>query len=213
MKLFTSLASLINDPSVNNINLIAPSPFSNLEFSREELLALCQGQALISEALSQHFVRRRVFWEHFSAEFPDHALISLKDAELGLDRLSAELISNTDREAVALSKFVRSWAAACAHTRKTLKVRLDRIEAKSNLSPGFGGAWAEYEDVLQKALVSLRRTIYPLLEALIDFLPDDDSTKEEAEQKIREGLDIIHDPTLRRDYEPQWKRARGNSNS
>jgi hypothetical protein len=207
MNPFKSLLRLLKDTSVSKIELTATPPFVKLVFDREELLGLLQGQALISDAIAQHFVRRRVFWEDIAGENREYVLKSLEQAQTELDGLSSTISERKEPSVIALTKFIRSWASACALTCKTLKQRLDEIDEEKGQVLGYDSAGEDRFEALRDALVSLRQTVYPLVTALIGFLPDDDPTKQAAQQKLDEGLSVISDARLQRESIPEWDEA------
>jgi len=202
-----SLHRLLRDNSVSKIEVTATPPFVKLVFDRSELEGLLRAQSQIADALSRLFVRRRVFWEDIGKEAPDYVLDSLTTAETELDGYVASLSSNSNDSVAGLAKFIRAWSAACAGTRKPLKQRLDEIDAEKAQVLGYDWAGEDREHALRDALISLRRTVYPLVAALIAFLPDDDPTKTEAQNLWDRGLNEIADATLQRAVLPDFDEA------
>ena len=101
-------------------------------------------------------------------------IASLEQATADLDAVSEKLSTRQRVATVTLAKFTRAWAAACSLTHRTLQGDLDLVAAdKAGVDET---ARADPTAALHAALVRLRRTIYPLVFALVDFLPDDDPT-------------------------------------
>jgi hypothetical protein len=208
MNPFKSLLRLLKDTTVSKIELTATPPFVKLVFDKEELLGLFRGQALVSDAISKHFVRRRVFWEGIPEQNREYVLESLEEAEAGLDGLSLMLSEGTEPSAVGLTKFLRSWASTCALARKSLKKRLDEIEnEEKNHTLDHDSAEKNRTKAYRDALVALRRTVYPLVTALVGFLPDNDPTKQAAQKKLDEGLGVVPGVSLKRESIPDWDEA------
>jgi hypothetical protein len=203
-----SLYRLLRDNSVNKIELTATPPFIKLIFDRSELEALLRSQSQIADVLSRHFVRQRVFWQDIGKENRDYVLTSLELAETELDRY-AEGAGHGNDSAIALGKFARAWAAACATTRKQLKENLDDIDAEKAQILGYDSAGEDRCEALREALVSLRRTVYPLIAALIALLPEDESAKAQAQAKWDEGMDHIQDASIQRSVLPDFDEANG----
>jgi len=202
-----SLHRLLRDNSVSKIEITATPPFVKLVFDRSELEALLRGQSQIADALSRLFVRRRVCWQDIAKEIPEDVVESLESAETELDGYVASLSSISNDTVSGLAKFIRAWSAACAGTRKTLKERLDEIDAEKAQVLGYDSAGEDREKALWSALISLRRTVYPLVIALIGFLPDDDPTKTEAQNLWDRGLNEIADASLQRAVLPEFDEA------
>jgi len=207
MNLVKSLLRLLKDATVSKIELTAAPPFVKLVFDREELQGLLQGHSIIADAVSKHFIRRRVFWEDITKENREYALKSLEEAEAELNELSLKLSEKKEPLVLGLTKFIRSWASACSLTRKNLKQRLDEIDDEKNNVLGYDSAGEDRAEALRDALIELRKTVYPSVTALIGFLADDDLTKQEAQQKLDYGLNLIADAQLQRESIPEWDEA------
>jgi len=203
-----SLHRLLRDSSVNKIEITAMPPFIKLTFDRTELEALLRAQSQIADVLSRHFIRQRVFWEAIDKEQPSYVLTSLASAEAALDTYAATAGDGND-SATGLRKFARAWAAACATTHKQLKERLGEIDAEKAQVLGYDSAGEDRREALHDALISLRRTIYPLVSALIAFLPDDEPTKAQAQAQWDSALNQIPDASLQRSVLPDFDEANG----
>lgn len=202
-----SLHRLLRDNSVSKIEITATPPFVKLVFDRSELEALLRAKSQIADAVSRLFVRRRVFWEDIAKESPEYVLKSLAAAETDLDAYSTSISSASSDTVAGLSKFIRAWATACGKTHKSLKERLDEIDIEKAQVLGYDWAGEDRQNALRDALVLLRRTVYPLVGALISFLPDEDPTKLEAQFSLDEGLNLISDAALQRSVIPEFDEA------
>lgn len=208
MTLLKSLGILLKHGSVSKIELTAMPPFAKIVFDKEELVALLQSQSLVSEAVDVHFVRRQVFWQDIRKENRDDVLKSLTDAESQLDGLKKQLAGSKNASALGLVKFLSGWATACSTTAKTLRRSLKEIEEQKAYEIDYESACDDRQKVLGEALVSLRQTVYPLVEALVAFLPEDDSAKKEAQELLNTGLNLMPNAKLLRGCFPQWDEAK-----
>ncbi len=206
MNLLRSLHRLLRDNSVSKIELTATPPFIKLIFDRSELETLLLSQSQLADVLSKHFIRQRVFWEDIAKEQRDYVLASLATAETALDGYAAASESGSDT-ATGLRKFVRAWAAACATTRKQLKERLDEIDAEKAQVLGYDSAGEDRREALHDALIALRRTVFPLIAALIALLPDDEPTKAQAQAKWDEAMNQVRDASIQRSILPDFDEA------
>jgi hypothetical protein len=208
MNLLRSLHRLLRDNSVSRIELTATPPFIKLTFDRSELESLLRSRSQAADVLSKHFIRQRVFWEDIAKEDRGYVLVSLATAETALDVYAAALESGSDT-AIGLQKFVRAWAAGCATTRKQLKESLDKIDAEKAQIIGYDSAGEDRREALEKALIELRCTIFPLIAALIALLPDDEPTKADAQAKWEEGMNKVRDGSIQRSVLPSFDEENG----
>lgn len=210
MNLFRSLHRLLRDNTVSHIELTAAPPFVKLIFDRSELESLLRSQSDVSNVLSQHFIRRRIFWEDFAAETPQYVLDSLRLAAMKLDDCVGAAQDANDA-AVGLRKFARAWAAACVNTRNNLEGRLAEIDAEQAQVLGYDNAGEDTQEALRDALVTLRRTSFPLIAALIAILPDDDPTKKQAQDTWDGAMNQIRDAEIQRSVLPSFDEASENN--
>ena len=195
--LIKSLTRLLN-VAVKDIGLTAEPPFVTVTFSIAELRSLIQEPQCISEVLAKCFVRRRVFWEDIRKESIEGVVKSLVEVESELDWWTTKLAASSDLSVVALTKFVRSWSTATSLVRKELGDRLRDIDDEKSSVPGYDSANEDRHTEVHNALVALRRRVYPLVSALVAFLPDDDPTKDDAQSRLDSGLSLVPDAAIQR---------------
>ena len=133
---------------------------------------------------------------------PEGVKKSLAEVESGLDDQAIALASNTDASVVALAKCVRAWTTATSLVHKQLVDSLRDIDEEKALTLGYDSADDDRRAAVRDALKALRRRIYPLVSLLVAFLDDDDPTKNEAQQCLDSGLNVIPDAALQRECNP-----------
>ena len=198
-----SLRWLLNMP-ISHIVLKAAPPFVEVKFDKSELQALVRDPDLVSDIVATCFIRRRVFWEDIRKEDRDAVVKSLVEVESDLDDRSSRLASSTVSSVTALTKFVRAWANGASLVRKELKDRLRDIDEEKATTLGYDWANEDRYQAMHDALVSLRKQVYPIVGALVAFLPDDDPTKRQAQDLLDRGLNLIPDAALQRGCVPEF---------
>jgi hypothetical protein len=195
---FKSLVRLLNDSSVNKIEISATPPFVKLIFDKAELQAALQGQSQISDVVSKYFVRRRVFWEDLRKEDPAAVEASLQEVEERLDGVTAQMAASTDALITGIAKFVRAWASSSSKTRKELSDKLREIREEKASTPGYESAGEDRHKALSETLIDLRRRIYPIITMMVALLSVDDPTKSEAQGYLDQGLNLVPNAALQR---------------
>ena len=198
------LRMLSRDVSITKVELTAAPPFVNMVFETQDIRHLPEAFDTIRDIVTLHFIRRQVMWMDIAKEEPQYVLASLETAEKGLDTQLHKLIEKAGPDVSALATFVRSWATACALARKDLRRTLDDIDAEKAQILGYDSAGEDRDEALRDALVLLRKTVYPLIYALIEVLPKDDGVRQQALAIWKQGLDFIRDADVQRSAIPDW---------
>ena len=197
-----SLRWLLNIP-VSEIVLKAP-PFVEIKFDRAELKALIEAPNLVSNIVATCFIQRRVFWEDIRKEDHKGVMKSLVEVESNLNQQSLQLATSPVSSVSALTKLVIAWASGASLVRKELEDRLREIDEEKATMLGYDSANEDRHEAIHDALVSLRKRIYPLVNALVAVLADDDPTKVEAQGYLDRGLNLIPDAALQRGCIPEF---------
>ena len=177
--------------AVRDVKLKAEPPFAEVTLSVDGLLSLIRDRASVASLIDDCFVRRRVFWQDVRGENPEAVRQSLAEVEFALAERTSHLVSSNDIAVTELAKFSRAWGSATALVRKDLETSLRDIADEKESTPGYDSAGDDRRTVVGEALVGLRQRVYPLVYALISFLPDDDPVKADAEPKLMSGLDFV----------------------
>ena len=172
-------------------------PLTIKDISLKVAKQLSKDTSLIERLLSDHFINRQVMWQDFRIEYAEgclRSLIELKQRNIAeADRFGA---SRKSKDRIFAEVF-QAWANECDRTIKDLKRLDDEQMIKEASLPRAGKghripkALRDHRDLerekLAKILGPFRATTYPMVEVLIDLLPDDNSIKQQAKERILAG--------------------------
>lgn len=190
-QLIDQIKYILQNASISKIEVSAAPPFVKITIDRKQIKSLLQHQADVSNVIAETFIRRRVFWEDATRENLTYCINSLRDAMSELNNFVKEMQKSELSSLVILSQFVRSWSSSASIVYKRLKDDLSDIDQNKGQDFNYDSAHEDRRVALRHALIDLRKRIYPSVQALVEFLPEDDPTRREAQELLDSGAELL----------------------
>jgi hypothetical protein len=180
-----------------------------IEFSRDEFLGLYDVHDQIADILLKSFVERGVMHIDLLKEDVARSVASMKDVAAYLDQKLGELRGKLPPDQRGLIRILDMYRSNCVTHAKAIE-RLSREIEEGNRGEFDSEFNVRPSDWLPRPLREFRLSVYPLIRALIDALPDEDLVKERALQGWYEGRKILEE-SQKDQAIPRWLIERANA--
>ena len=166
-------------------------PPIEITFDKAEFTAMLRSSEIASRAIAHCFVERRVFWERATSENYSYVISSLESVEPSLEAFDRELSNSSDPAAIGNARVVRCWRALTVQARKALTAEIDAINKEKAEDIFYDSAGEDRHNAMVRAVVDLRRQVYPLIRTLMDLTDDTDPIKNLALDRMDSGLEML----------------------
>jgi len=180
-----------------------------IEFTRDEFLSLYDAQDQIADIMLKSFVERYVMHYDLRREDVVRSIASIREVAEYLDKKLDELRGKLPKAQRGLIRILDMYRSNCITHAKAIEKLNEEIEE------GHRGEFeSEFKvrpsDWLPEPLRKFRLSVYPLVRALIDTLPDQDPVTIKALRVWYKGREVLleeqKDQTI-----PQWLVGRQES--
>lgn len=184
--------------------------FGEVSFKPKELLGALELQDYISEIINKGFVERWVMFYDLSKEEVDRCIKSLREVATFLDGKISDLRGRLSYKANGLVQIIEELRSACVTNARKIEEANKNFEEGNRYEIALEDRIAPHE-WLPDYVKEFRLSTYPLIKAIIDFLPDNNLTKEKALEVWYSGRKLLpesdKDKTL-----PSWNITNGLGN-
>ncbi|TWB21115.1 hypothetical protein [Nitrospirillum bahiense] len=161
-------------------------PIKLKELKIPQFRALASDEATIERILSEMFIKRAVMWIDFRRERVSDCIASLSELEQ-LCGKTAEEFSATGKDAdQIISSMCRGWECQCHEAIAILKSGIEEERAPENTGMDISAT-----DYIPDALGDMRKKTYPLIQMLIELLPEESEIRTIAKEKLVYGKDEL----------------------
>jgi hypothetical protein len=185
--------------------------FGEISFKSKELLSTLELQDHISEIINKGFVERWVMFYDLTNEDVIRSIQSLREVATFLDTKIQELRGKLSYTSNGLIQILEELRSACITNARKIEEANNNFEEGNRYEIAIDDRIKPHE-WLPDYLIELRLSTYPLIKALIDFLPETNLTKKKAIDVWYSGRTQL--PESEKDKaSPSWNVTSTNSNS
>jgi hypothetical protein len=150
------------------------------------LKALTRDRHAIEVLLTDLFIRRGIMWEDRRREIPKKVAGSLRELQ-GLCTEGGKTFAETRKEPDAiLSSLLIAWGNDCDYAARNLEAAM-----LMENEPADTGMDTSVREVIRTELARLRKRNYPVIDFLIDLLPDGNVVNQQASEYLTRGKDEL----------------------
>jgi hypothetical protein len=188
------LSSLLKLAEVAKIDLKAKTATLHLGLVTIDNIPLGPAKELskdpqrIARILSKGVISRRCMWEEFRLENADYIQTSLHALSAFLDKELADLDQSTRASDRLLGTLLQRWQNQTDIAMKRVRDAITMAEESQRTEIDREFQWEAHDDA-RNILAEYRGDVFPIISAIVGFLPNSEAIRRDAERHLSEGRD------------------------